>query len=627
VTVTATSVQDPTKSVAAVITIATTPPPPISVAFYLLPPALMPTGTSAPISAQLINDVSPNPQLTWSVACNSSACGSFSTTTTGNEVFTTYTAPAAVPAGGSVSVTATSVDDPSKSVSATIPIAARVPNPLLPDGNYVYQLYGGDKPVVVGVFVAAGGYIAGGEQDSLSSQDPNTSLYGTTLDRISGGSYTTSADGFLQITLQFVNDGSMSFEATAAPHGKGFISGENSYGAQFSGTLNLQTSTAAPAGGYAVALQGDNGAGASWTGGILNIDSPGGPSTAGAFSGAGSELDFRSSYPSSLQELTISPGTVSIPDQYGRVVIDLVSYVQNTTAGVSAYLAGYIIDGVHLPLLETSNYYMVTDNYPYTGNTAEIYGVAIAQGPATGKFTPNSLAGSSYVFGGSGYVFQTGSLPEYSSLIAGVVTAQSNGNISGTFSSNNSLGESTSAPQPFTGTYTVDAEGRMNISNLSTSVFGTNLLLYLASNGQGLVMSNDTASAFEGEAIEQQATPFSAASFNGTYSLSTGNFPFLAAGEDLIGSITATSTSGLNTFTGSGETPKLTGNQVGTTDFSISGSFTPASNGIFQGTITGANLSTPASPGNFTLYLVDDTQGFAIQSGSATPTLVQLQAP
>ncbi len=623
ISIRATSVTDPSKFVSAPVSIQL----PIAVAFYQLPPSAMPTGTSAPISAHITNDVSANPQVTWSVTCNSSACGSFNTTTTGDEVSTTYTAPSAVPIGGSVSVTATSVTDPTKSVSVTIPIVARVPNSLLPDGNYVYRLYGGDKPVVVGVFVAAGGYIVGGEQDSLSSQDPNTSLYGTTLDRISGGSYTTSADGFLQITLQFVNDGSVSFQATPAPHGKGFISGETSNGGKFNGTLNLQTSTAPPAGGYAVALQGDNGAGASWAGGILNIDTPGGPSTPGAFSGTGSELDFRSSSPSSLEELMISPGTVSIPDQYGRVVIYLVSYVPNTTAGVSAYLAGYSIDGVHMPLIETSNYYMVTDNYPYTGATAEINGMAIAQGAATGKFTANSLAGSSYVFGGSGYVFQTGNLPEYSSLMAGVISADSNGNISGTFSSNNSLGQSTSSPQPFTGTYTVDAEGRVNISNLSTTVFGSNLFLYLTGNGQGFVLSNNPVSVFQGEALEQQATPFSAASFSGTYGLNSGNFPFLASGQDLIGSITATSTNGLNTLTGSAETPKLTGNQVSTTDFSISGSFAPASNGVFQGTITGANLSSPATPGNFTLYLVDDTQGFAIQSGSATPTLVQLQVP
>jgi hypothetical protein len=524
-----------------------------------------------------------------------------------------------------VSVTARSATDPTKSVSAAIPIMARVPNPLLPDGNYVYQINGQDGSVMDGVIVAAGGYIVGGEQDSIAIEDPNTLGYGTTLDRISGGNYTTSADGSLHITLQFANDGTESFEATPAPHGRGFISGEYSYGTHFSGTLNLQTSTAPPAGGYAVALQGDNGAGASWTGGILNIDSPGGPSTPGAFSGAGSELDFRSFYPSSLQELTISPGTVSIPDQYGRVVIDLVSYVPNTGGGVSAYLAGYTIDGVHLPLIETSNYYMINDNYPYLGAAAAINGAAIAQGAATGKFTASSLAGSSYVFAGSGYVFQTGNLPNYASLMAGVLTAQSNGNISGTLSWNNINGQSTPSPQPFTGTYTVDSEGRVTISNLSAANLGSNLYLYLAGNGQGFVLSNDSASVFQGEAIEQQATPFTAASFNGTYGLNTGAFPFVAAGEDLIGSIAATSTNGIDSLTGSGETSQLTGTQLGTTDFSISGSLTPASNGIFQGSLTGVNLLSPTTPGDFTLYLVDSTQGFAIQSGNATPTLVQVQ--
>jgi hypothetical protein len=623
ITIRAASVTDPSKSVSATTTIQA----PISVVFHLLPPSSMPTGTSAPISAQIINDVSANPQVTWSVTCNSSACGSFSTTTTGDEVSTTYTAPSAVPAGGSVSVTAKSVTDPTKSVSVAIPIMARVPNPSLPDGNYVYQINGQDSSVIDGVFVAAGGYIVGGEQDSIASEDPNTSQYGTTLDRISGGNYTTSADGSLKITLQFANDGTASFEATPAPHGKGFISGEYSYGTHFSGTLNLQTSTAPPAGGYAVALQGDNGAGASWTGGVLNIDSPGGPSTPGAFSGAGSELDFRAFPASSVQALTISPGTVSVPDQYGRAVINLVSYVPNTTAGVSAYLAGYPIDATHIQLIETSNYYMINDNYPYLGATTAINGAAIAQGAATGKFTGSSLAGSSYVFAGSGYVFQAGNLPDYSSLMVGVVTAQSNGNISGTLSWNNSNGQSTPSPQPFTGTYTVDSEGRVIISNLSAANLGSNLYLYLAGNGQGFVLSNDSASVFQGEAIEQQATPFTAASFNGTYGLNTGAFPFVAAGEDLIGSIAATSTNGIDSLTGSGETSQLTATQLGTTDFSISGSFTPASNGIFQGSITGVNLLSPATPGDFTLYLVDSTQGFAIESGNATPTLVHLQTP
>jgi hypothetical protein len=211
--------------------------------------------------------------------------------------------------------------------------------------------------------------------------------------------------------------------------------------------------------------------------------------------------------------------------------------------------------------------------------------------------------------------------------MAGVVTAQSNGNISGTLSWNNSNGQSTSSPQPFTGTYTVDSDGRVTISNLSAANLGSNLYLYLAGNGQAFVLSNDSASVFQGEAMEQQKTPFTSASFNGTYGLNTGAFPFVAAGEDLIGSIAATSTNGMDALTGSGETSQLTGDQLGTTDFSISGSFTPASNGIFQGSITGVNLLSPATPGDFTLYLVDSTEGFAIESGNANPTLVHLQTP
>lgn len=216
-------------------------------------------------------------------------------------------------------------------------------------------------------------------------------LYSYTLDRISGGSYTTSADGNLQITLQFVNDGAESFEVTPAPHGRGFITGEYSYGTHFSGTLNLQTSTAPPAGGYAVALQGDNGYGPAWLGGVLNIDTPGGLYTPGAFSAAGSELDLRALIPSTVQALTILPGPVSIPDQYGRVMISLVAYIPNVITGVDAYLAGYPIDATHIQLIETSNYYMINNNYPYSDELGgAMSGIAIGQGAATGKFTATS---------------------------------------------------------------------------------------------------------------------------------------------------------------------------------------------------------------------------------------------
>jgi hypothetical protein len=586
----------------------------------------MPTGTSATLAARITNDVSANPQVTWSVTCGNSACGSFSTTTTADEVSTTYTAPSTVPAGGSVTVTATSVADPTKSVSANIPIVARVPNPSLPDGNYVYQISGQDGTAIAGVFVAAGGYIVGGLQDSTTNEDPNDSLYSNTLDRISGGSYATSADGNLQITLQFPDTVAESFEATPAPHGRGFIAGEYSYGTSFSGTLNLQTSTAPPAGGYAVSLQGsDVNDGGVWLGGVLNIDTPGGLSTPGAISGTGSELDVRYSGPSPDKVLTVLPGSASIPDQYGRVVIQLNSHVPGA-ASESFYLAGYLIDATHMLLIETGNY-TIENSYPYSEAIYGVMsGVALGQGAATGRFTASSLAGSSYVFAGSGYVFATGNLPGYSSLMAGVFTAQSGGSLSGMLNSNDGSGESTPSTQPFTGTYTVDSDGRVTISNLSGANFGSNLYLYLTGNGQGFVLSNDSASVFQGEAIEQHATSFTVGSLNGNYELNTSAVPFIAYGPAVIGSMAASTSNGADSLTGFGDASNGTASK-GTIDFPISGSFTPASNGVFQGTITGLNLLSPTTSGSFMLYLVDDSQGFAIERDNGQPNLVHLQLP
>jgi hypothetical protein len=48
---------------------------------------------------------------------------------------------------------------------------------------------------------------------------------------------------------------------------------------------------------------------------------------------------------------------------------------------------------------------------------------------------------------------------------------------------------------------------------------------------------------------------------------------------------------------------------------------------MFQGTITGLNSASPATTGSFTLYLVDNTQGFAIETDNGQPNLVHLQVP
>jgi hypothetical protein len=60
----------------------------------------------------------------WSVTCGSIACGSFSPAQTSSVAKTTYTAPDAVPEGGTVTITATSVTDPTKFATTTVTISA-----------------------------------------------------------------------------------------------------------------------------------------------------------------------------------------------------------------------------------------------------------------------------------------------------------------------------------------------------------------------------------------------------------------------------------------------------------------------------------------------------------------------
>ena len=101
-------------------------PPPIVVTFTpgFTPPATLShqsPGNTAGIAATITNGPQ-NAVVNWTVTCGSPDCGSFDHTSTASTIPTTYTAPASIPAPPDVTVTATSADDSTKSVSATITI-------------------------------------------------------------------------------------------------------------------------------------------------------------------------------------------------------------------------------------------------------------------------------------------------------------------------------------------------------------------------------------------------------------------------------------------------------------------------------------------------------------------------
>ena len=603
VTVTATSIATPAKSASAVITIV--PPIPIAVSFFTPPPASLQVNTSSPLIAIITNDVTANPRVQWTVTCGSTSCGSFSSTTTANDVATTYTAPAAIPSANTVTVTATSVTDPTTSVSATIVIAPATAN--LANGTYVFQLSsqtGAGANFFTGAFTAANGAITGGELDwNYFGSDSNDDLVAYPItQKIAGGSYATTSDGNIQVSLQLGPGTFETFSGTLASSGRGFVSAID--GSPSSGTLDLQTSTAAPSGGYALSLYGGDEYGdAAWIAGILNVDSSGG------ISGAGSVLDVIDGNAGYGGTQTVGASTVSAPDAYGRVLFQVRPGAGSTLPPI--YLAGYIVDAAHIRLVETND---GIDNINFQGVMG---GTALGQGADTGKFTAASVTGSSYVFGAQGDDGR-GTLQ-----LAGVLTLGASGAVNGTLNWND-LSNNAQSPLAFTGTYTVDPTGRVTVSKLVGSNFTYSFHLYLTGNGNGLLLSNDSADIFNGQAFQQQTAPFTAASFSGTYGLSDSTYVTARnsgalEGALANGSIVATPGSSANTIAGFADLGNSNAN------FALSGSVTPNSTGILQGAIAGFNPASPSTAGSFTLYLVDGTQSVLIETDNVQLNLGHFQ--
>lgn len=603
VTVTASSVVDAAKSASAIITI--TPPIPIAVSFFAPLPASLQVSTSASLLAAIANDVTANPRVQWTVTCGSTACGSFSSTTTTSEAGTTYTAPVAIPSGNRVTVTATSLTDSTKSVSTGITITAATQN--LANGTYVFQLSGStgsQSSFFTGVFTASNGAITSGEQDSIYYEsDSNDDLVAYPLSqKIAGGSCATTSDGNVQVSIQLGASEMESLTGSLGAGGRGFVAGIN--GSPGSGTLDLQTGTAAPSGGYVLSLYGGDQYGDSaWIGGILNVDS------AGGISGAGSILDAVDGYPAYGGAHAVGASTVAAPDAYGRVQFQLRPGAGSTLPPL--YLAGYIVDATHIRLIETGD---AIDNTNFQG---VLGGTALGQGASTGHFSAASITGSSYVFGAQGSDTR-GPLQ-----LAGVLTANASGTMTGTLNWND-LTNAAQTPLPFTGSYTVDPTGRVNVSGLTGLSFSYSFHLYLTGDGNGLLLSNDTADIFNGQAFQQLAAPFTAASFSGAYGLNASVY-VTARGSGALqadtanGSIAAGGGNGTDSVAGFADT----GN--GAADFALSGSFVPSSNGIFEGTVAGFNPAARTTAGNFTLYLVDGTQGVLIETDNSQLNLGRLQ--
>lgn len=469
------------------------------------------------------------------------------------------------------------------------------PVPALGAGNYVFSVQGTDSTgfsySVAGVFtVDSNGKITGGEQDFADVQfilaqdtfNPATS------------SATLAADGNLQIILDTQDlslgpngNGIETFNGTLTCTCKAQITEFDGF-ATGNGTLDLQSSTATPSGGYAFGVAGiDINGNPVAVGGILNVDTDNGDGSA-TISGTGSIFDANDDFTPFPAE-ALNASAVSAPDSMGRVTITL-----NPAADFSPIVfEGYIVDSTRIRLVESADSFGLA-----TG------GSALGQGTA-GGFT--TIAGNSYAVGFTGFD------ANFVEQVAGVFTAGGSG-ASGPVTGNisyNDLVNTSSGSQLLAGTYTLDSTGRVTMTGVSDGILTPfDLQLYLTGDGHAIAISMDNTDVLAGLGFAQ-TPPFDATTVAGTYVMNAGGADQNLLGPfSAVGPLTADGSSTLTPPSGSGVDLNWLDFTDGFATFAglaVSGGFTaPDSSGTFGGTITGIDLTNGGNnPDAFTYYVGD----------------------
>jgi hypothetical protein len=468
------------------------------------------------------------------------------------------------------------VTDTTKTATATITITN-----LLANGTYVYHLAGDDATgpyFVAGAITVQNGAITGGRQDFSDV----TNFY--TNDLVASGSSLTAAGSNLQIVLNTGNTaigvGGVETLRGVRVSGSRVLISEFDTFASATGSLDLQTSTAAPSGGYAFSVRGtDTQQFALAIGGVLNINGS-------SVVVANSVLDYNDGGTVG-KGLFFSSGSVSTPDSFGRITITL---TPNTSGLLGFILTGYIVG--------TNQIQLVASQMDPLGG--DLGGMALGQGTHTGNFSTASVSGSTYVFTGVG-------ADANSSLhIGGALVLNSNNTVSGTIALNDfsTFGSASIAG----GNYIVDSTGRVSITNVTPSlVQGTPFAfeLYLDGNGNAMEIGLDSSQLNEAQAYQQ--TVSSTASFAGTYALSGQGFGNFADAVPAWGAV--------------GPAVVASSALTGFTDYNLQGG-TPTSNVTLTGTetsstatlaVTGLNAATLSMSDSYVYLPIDSKRVIAIQ--------------
>jgi hypothetical protein len=579
------------------------PPPastPVTVAFQPNPSGNITLNSVTSVTAVVSNDPT-NSGVDWAVVCSSPGnCGSISPLHTASGSAAVYTAPSSSSGNSeTITVEAFATANHSDNTVATLSIVG-FSNSL--QGTYVFQTKGvdvnGGPFQLAGVATLNGGTITGGEQT-------HSDFVATYSDTIAGGSYTIGPDGRGTMTINTANPnigqgGIENFAIVYLSPSEAFLvtlddfnlapSSETS-----SGSMNLQTSTDAPTGGYAFAVNGtDLSLDPLAMGGVINIDSP------NTISGKGSIAD--QDLAGTLTPKTTLSGTTTAPDSFGAMEFDLTA-----PFGIMKF-TGYIIDSTHVALIET-------DIDGLGNGTGATGGTAISQGTAAGTFTKSSFTGP-YVFGILGQDL-TGFPVSLAST--GYLTADGNGKVTSGYNDEYLSGFGVYISDSISGTYSVDSTkiGRADAKlTFATNGPGPEFIFYLTGTGNPpLVLDADAniGSLGMGIAYPQAAAPIP---FNGTYGM---YFTQGAFGLEIDSTAQITVDGAAQTFDGTVDTNFLLSPLP---DTELSGTFaTISTNGRADGTMTNTYFPSPGSTPStigVAYYLIDAGHGFVIETDSLT---------
>jgi hypothetical protein len=361
VTITAKSVTDNSKSASSSLMIRNSAS---AVQIDMPPPATMQPSQTANISARVSNDTA---GVTWS--CSPvGACGTFSAASTGNEVVTSYTAPASAASGTAINIIATSVTDSGKKAMVSTLISGIASNATL-SGQYAFFLTSqtgnrGTTSLLGSVSLNGDGTITAGVVDIISTAalDLQDQILPTTAhSQPTTSSYTVDRTGHGTMNFRTASGQQLSFSLALTSPAHALLTEID--GNPASGTMDLQQH---PSGGFA-ASQIAGGFSFTMTGTAKTNDAIK-VSYGGIFSANGistlsdGTLDVNTA---TVVSTSPFPGSFTPPDSNGRGIFQL---------GGGRSFAYYVISSKALRLLEADNLNLMSGSAYAQGNSVVFLG-------------------------------------------------------------------------------------------------------------------------------------------------------------------------------------------------------------------------------------------------------------